>query len=474
MKGHLLMSVKERQRLLVIERVTRDEMTIDEAARGLGLGYRQVQRLLSRYRTEGDAGLVHRARGQPSSRRKAPDFRASVLKLYKERYPDFGPTLAAETMAERDKLFVNPETLRLWLIQESLWQTRKQRLKHRSWRQRKSCFGELVQFDGSVHDWFEGRSSRCFLMSMVDDATGTTLLHFAPEETTLAAMQVLEAWIHQYGIPAALYSDQKMVYLTQRKPTLTEELQGAQPKTQFGRACEQLGIALTYAHSPQAKGRVERKHGVCQDRLVKALRLQGIGDLDAANAFLPEWLTRFNTQFVKAAHSPTDLHRPLPQELCLKGIFCRHEERTIQNDWTVRYYNRWLQILSDRAHPLPKTGNRVVVEARRDGALYLRYKDQPLAFRELEHRPTRHPAIKARAAPAPKRPPRADHPWRGKRSNAAEPWVQREMLNLTAFTYLPPTGIEEMDRIIASEVAPDLLQPMRHFQIGIGTTLSLW
>jgi len=474
MKGHLLMSVKERQRLLVVERVTRDEMTIDEASRSLGLTYRQVQRLLSRFRTEGDVGLVHRARGQPSSRRKPADFRASVLKLYKEQYPDFGPTLAAETMAHRDQVLVNPETLRLWLIQEGLWQARKQRLKHRTWRPRKACFGELVQLDGSVHDWFEERGARCFLMSMVDDATGTTLLHFAPEETTLAAMQVLESWIHHYGVPAALYSDQKMVYLTKRKPTLTEELRGAEPKTQFGRACFQLGIALTYAHSPQAKGRVERKHGVCQDRLVKAMRLAGIRDLDAANAFLPEWLAGFNRRFAKAAHSKTDLHRPLPDELCLKSIFCRHEERTIQNDWTIRYNSRWLQVFSDNSHPLPKSGSRVIVEARRDGSLCLRYKDQPLIFRELEQRPMRHPAIKARAAPAPAKPPRADHPWRSKRSKATEPWVQREMVNLTAFTYLPPTGIEEMDRIIASEVAPDLLQPMRHFQIGIGTTLSLW
>jgi hypothetical protein len=376
-------------------------------------------------------------------------------------------------MAHRDQVLVNPETLRLWLIQEGLWQARKQRLKHRTWRPRKSCFGELVQLDGSVHDWFEERGPRCFLMSMVDDATGTTLLHFAPEETTLAAMQILEGWIQHYGIPAALYSDQKMVYLTKRKPTLTEELRGAEPKTQFGRACHELGIALTYAHSPQAKGRVERKHGVCQDRLVKAMRLAGIGDIDAANAFLPEWLAHFNHRFAKAAPSPTDLHRPLPEELCLESIFCRHDERTIQNDWTVRYHNRWLQILSDDRHPLPKTGNRVVVEARRDGALHLRYKDQPLAFRELERPPERHPAIKARAAPVAAKP-RPDHPWRKRRSTTQEPWVRREALNLITFTYLKKTGFEAVDQLIASQVAPDIDQPIRHFQFGQATTFSFW
>lgn len=474
MEGHLLMSAKERQRLLTIERVMHDEMTLAEAARCLGLSYRQIQRLASRYRAEGDKGLVHKARGQPSSRRKPQEFRASVLNLYRERYSDFGPTLAAETMAERDRIEVNSETLRQWLIQAGLWQARKQRLKHRTWRRRKECFGELVQLDGSVHDWFEDRGPRCFLMSMVDDATGTAHLQFAEEETTLAAMQVLEGWIIKYGIPAELYSDKKMVYRTQRRPTLMEELSAKEPKTQFGRACEQLGITLRYAHSPQAKGRVERKHGVCQDRLVKALRLEGICDLVRANAFLPKWLGGFNRQYAKAPQSRADLHRPLPQELSLQSVFCRHEERTIQKDWTVRFDNRWLQILKDKGHPLPKSGSLVVVENRRDGALCLRYKDQPLAFRELEHRPTRHPAIKARAAPAPPRPPKEDHPWRKKRVQVVEPWVQREMVNLAAYTHLGPTGIEELDRVIAAEVAPDILQKMRHFQIGIGTTFSSW
>src|SRR5512140_2509266 len=187
MERHLRMSATERRRLIGISRVVADEMTLAECARSLGLSYRQAQRVLARYRAEGDAGLVHRSRGRPSSRRTDQAFRDKVLACYRKDYEDYGPTLAAETLLERDELLVHPETLRLWLIEEGLWQPRKSTKAHRSWRERKACFGELVQLDGSVHDWFEGRGPRCFVMSMVDDATSKTLLHFAKEETTQAA-----------------------------------------------------------------------------------------------------------------------------------------------------------------------------------------------------------------------------------------------------------------------------------------------
>ena len=470
MKGHLLMSLKERQRLVIMERVAKREMTCDQASRALHISPRQVQRLLGRYREEGHAGLLHRARGRPSPRKKPAELRDRALSLFREKYSDFGPTLASETLAERDGVIVNAETLRLWLIEEGLWLQRRQRHKHRTWRKRKECFGEFIQMDGSIHKWFEDRGPACFLMSMVDDATGLTLLRFEKEETTRAAMGITRQWVETYGIPARIYSDRKKVYCTDRQPTISEQIRGEEPQSQFGRACTQLGIKLSLAHSPQAKGRVERKHGVCQDRLIKALRLNGISSIDGANTFLKEWLPAFNRKFVVEAKDPTDLHRPVSTETCLDSIFCRHEERCIQKDWTVRYLNRWFQIVSDKDHPLPKSGNRVVVEAREDGTLCFRYKDQSLAVRELVERPKNNPSIQARATPE-TRVPDANHPWRKQHYMVPEPWYRDEQVNEIAMTYLPATPWPDIDRQIGIRALPEslskhdtsILERTRHF-----------
>ena len=235
---------------------------------------------------EGDKGLIHRNRGRPSNRRKAPEVKEMALALYREQYWDFGPTLAAEKLVERDGYEVNHETLRRWLLAAGLWKRQRNRPKHRQWRERKAHFGELVQMDGSHHRWFSGQEDKDCLMDMVDDATGRTLALMSEEETTVAAMRVLWAWVEKYGIPKALYVDWKNVYVTQREPTLEEQLSGELPLTQFGRACKKLGIEILPANSPQAKGRVERKHGVYQDRWVKELRLAGIRDIEGANQSL--------------------------------------------------------------------------------------------------------------------------------------------------------------------------------------------
>lgn len=435
MEGHLLMSASERRRLIAVTRVVAGEMTVRECARSLDISERTAQRLLARYRSEGDAGLVHRSRGKPSGRQTDPALRQRILRRYRECYCDFGPTLGAEVLAD-DGLQVNPETLRLWLIQEGLWQPRKSRRVHRSWRERKACFGELVQLDGSVHGWFEDRGPRCFLMNMVDDATGHTLCLFAPEESTLAAMQVTEAWIRQHGIPAALYTDRKNVYVTDRQPTPEEVLRGQEPLTQFGRACHQLGIRMSVAHSPQAKGRVERMNGTLQSRFIKLMRLRGIGSIEQGNAFLKEWLPRHNARFQRPARSTLDMHRALDQEPDLKSIFCRHELRSLQSDWTVRFQNQWMQVLAD--NPLPKQGSRITVECRQDGSLRLSYKGQPLTYRPLPQRPERpqtHTPTQPATAPA---KPTDDHPWRKPRSAIPEPWRIPEEVAYLAAAYLAP------------------------------------
>jgi transposase len=266
--GCLEMSQKERLRLAIMSRVRDSGMTIKEASKVLGISYRQAGRIYKRYVEEGDKGLIHRNRGRPSNRGKPLGVKEAVLALYKEQYWDFGPTLASEKLLERDGYQVDHETLRRWLLAAELWNKQRKRPKHRKRRERKAHFGELVQIDGSHHHWFESRGEKACLMNMVDDATGKTLAMMSEEETTIAAMQVLWAWVEKYGIPKALYTDRKNVYITDRELTLEEQLAGELPLTQFGRVCQKLAIEILPANSPQAKGRIERNHGVHQDRLV--------------------------------------------------------------------------------------------------------------------------------------------------------------------------------------------------------------
>jgi molybdenum-dependent DNA-binding transcriptional regulator ModE len=408
------MSQRERGRLIAFKRVVDKEWSLADAARQLGMSYRQAQRVLGRFIDDGDHGLVHRSRGKPSNNRTDVAIRDAVLDLYRTRYPDFGPTLAAEMLAERDGHTVNHETLRVWLVQAKLWNPKRSpRSGHMPWRKRKNSFGELVQLDGSTHAWFEDRGETCFLMSMVDDATGRTGLLFSKEETTEAAMLLLEDWIRTHGVPAALYVDRKTVYVTDREPTIAEQLAGLKPLTQFGRACYKLGIRIIEAHSPQAKGRVERKHQLCQDRLIKQMRLDNICDMQAGNAFLTNWTAAINAKFAIAPASSADLHVPVPADLDLRAVFCHEETRSVGAEGVVRYANRWFQI-PDRAsqrRPAPKT--KIIVQLWRDRSVHIVHGKRELPATELAG--PLPPAPKPPKQPAPVVPskPPNDHPWKG-------------------------------------------------------------
>jgi hypothetical protein len=411
LKGHLTMSRKELERKTLLEQVQQGHKSLRALVGPLRLCYRQCRRIYQRFLQQGDAGLGHRSRGRASNRRTDPERREALLKRYRDRYEGFGPTFAAEKLAE-DGFAIDHETLRRWLIQESLWQRQRRRGRHRSRRERRAHFGELVQLDGSHHQWWPGQ--RSCLMNMVDDATSRRLGLLAPEETTQAAMQVLWQWIRQYGIPQALYVDLKNVFITDREPTLEEQLAGQKPLTAFGRACQKLGIELIPAYSPQAKGRVERHHGVDQDRLVKELGLREIRTLEAANGFLAKsYWKQINAKFSVLPSQPQDFHRPVPKALDLREIFCWEESRLVHNDWTLRYDSRCLQILPDNAS-LPRAKDKVLVRQLLDGTLQLWYRDQRLRFQEIQSSPPRLRKAKAgRAAHAhPKRIPAADHPWR--------------------------------------------------------------
>jgi transposase len=407
------MGQKERGRLVMMSRVEEKAMTIKEAAEVMGISYRQGRRIYRRYVTEGDKGLIHRNRGRPSNRSRPSKLREMVLALYRERYWDFGPTLAAEKLTERDGYEVDHETLRRWLLTAGLWKRQRERPKHREWRERKAHFGELVQMDGSHHKWFEDRGEERCLMDMVDDATGRTLAQLNKEETIVAAMKALWAWVERYGIPKAIYVDWKNIYVTKREPTVEEQLAGELPLTYFGRACRKLGIEIITANSPQAKGRVERKHGVYQDRWVKELRLAGINDMQRANQSLIAFTEKLNARFAVQPRNSADFHRPVPQDMDLRHVFCLEEARTVGNDWVVRYQNRFFQIASQSN--LPASRSKVLVQEHLDASIHILYRERELVFTEIKELPGK-PAVtqqklhnsepKARYIPPP------DHPWR--------------------------------------------------------------
>lgn len=417
-EGHLLMSAKERLRKSVFERVASGQWSLAEAAEGLRLSYRQCKRLWARFRAQGDRGLVHRSRGRASTRRSPAAFREEVLALCRTELATLGPTLAAEKLAERGYA-LDHETLRRWLIADGQWQRRRKRKAYRMRRERKARFGEMVQLDGSPHAWFGPERPRACLMHLVDDATGVSMTLMAQEETTEAALRLLWKWVERYGVPCALYLDRKSVYLTQRAPTLEEQLAGEMPCTAFGLACKKLGIELITAHSPQAKGRVERSHGVYQDRFVHELRLRGIDDIDGANALLDGGFDEhLNAKFARAPREADDAHRPVPDKLDLRNVFCFDEARTVANDWTVQWHNEVFQILKLN-DPLPKPRDKVIVRTWLDGSVFLWFRGRPLVFvnvpttsripfKKTEKRTDEGhtPKPKSRAKPAP------DHPWR--------------------------------------------------------------
>jgi transposase len=335
------MSARELRRVEVLSRVKAGTLSLGSAATMLGVSYRQAKRLVRRYRAEGAKGLKHRSAGGASNHARPPAERAQVLALVREKYSGpvavrFGPTLAAEHLASEDGVTVHHDTLRRWMLAAGLWSRARKRSPHRQRRERKAHFGELVQLDGSFHLWYEARGPRGCLMNLVDDATGRTLARLGAEETIWAAAEVLRRWIEAYGVPLALYTDWKNVYV--REPNAEEQATGAVPLTQFGRMCGTLGIQIIAASSPQAKGRVERNHGTHQDRLVKKLRRLGIADAPAANRFLETtYLLEHNDRFAHAPASAEDFHRRTPSRAALVRAFQLEETRVLSNDWVIRY-----------------------------------------------------------------------------------------------------------------------------------------
>jgi hypothetical protein len=371
------MSQRERDRLKVMSPVLEGKRTQREAARLLNLTDRQVRRIQRKLQAEGDSAIVHKLRGRPSNRRIDPAHRRKVLAHYRAKLADFGPTFAAEKLAQRG-LPVAVRTLREWLVAEGLWQRQRNRDVHRRRRERRACRGELVQADGSHHDWLEGRGPRMVLVVMIDDATSRVMARFYPGETTEAYMDLLGRYLRKHGRMVAMYVDGDSIFRSE-----DHHPQDPQPLlTQFGRALKELQIELIRAHSPQAKGRVERFNGTAQDRLVKELRLAGASTLQEANEVVQKvFLPWFRRHCAVKPHSPNNAHRPLHPSMDRKAILSIQHERKVANDYTIRFANDLYQILPP---PWPGLrGGRVTVQLRLDGSMHLRFKDHYLKYELL-------------------------------------------------------------------------------------------
>ena len=373
--GVVLMSKRELNRIEILARLESGRLTPAAASELLQVSERQVHRLRRRFRDGGAAGIADRRRGRPSNNRLPEVLRDHAVALVREHDPDFGPTLAAEKLAERHDLRVSRETLRTWMIQAGIWVPRAERRRFHQPRPRREHPGELIQIDGCEHRWFEDRGPPCTLLVSVDDATSRLMaLGFVPSESTFAYFEVLRRDLETHGKPVAFYSDKHSIFRVSK-----EDATGGGGMTQFGRALAELNIEILCANSSQAKGRVERAHATLQDRLVKELRLAGISDLEAANAFLPGFIASYNTKFARPPARDLDLHRPLAGLNELGDILCWRETRRVSQQLVV-HYNRMKFTLHPTEITARLVGQEVEIYDCPDGRLEIRWQGLPLAY----------------------------------------------------------------------------------------------
>jgi transposase len=379
----LKMSRIERQIKAIVEAVKNKHMTMKAAAEKLTISCRHMRRIMRRYESEGDKGLIHRHRGKLSNHAADKQRKMRILTLYQTKYCGFGPTLAAEKMTEEGHPIV-AETLRLWLKTAGLWAQKRHRVIYRKCRQRRAQFGELLQMDGSFHHWFGQDHPTACLMNLVDDATGTTMAFMDKEETTSAAMTLLQRWIKRYGVPQSLYVDLKTVYVSPKSWKYADQnKEDLAAFTHFSKACDKLGIQIIKAFSPQAKGRVERKHAVFQDRFVKELQLKNIKTLDEANHLLKNYfLDHINQKFTKLPRDTHNAHQPANLFGDLNQIFCYEYTRQVQNDWTVRFENQYYQIQKTSGFTL-KSKQTITVRQHLDQSLSFWYQRHRLSYEKI-------------------------------------------------------------------------------------------
>ena len=419
-KDIIIMRQKELKRLHVIHRVMEGELTQVEASEILSLSERQIGRIVKRRREEGEEGIQHRSRGRESSRRLPKKMKDRVVALYVQKYQGFGPTLTSEKLHELDAIELSKETVRKWLIEAGHWQKARKTRTHRQWRERKSHCGEMLQMDGSHHDWFEGRRAKCVLMGYIDDATGRTFCRFYEYEGTIPAMDSFKRYMREHGIPLSVYFDKHTTYKSTAEPSIEDEINGTEPLSEFGRALTELGVKLIHAHSPQAKGRVERLFNTLQDRLVKEMTLRGINTIEEANKLLKSYLSSHNKRFAVKPKEQSDLHRSIPKGLNLDKILCIRTERTLRNDTTIAHNGKLYQIQE------AVKSKKVLVEERVNGKMLITHNAVHLKYKEISARPEKQQKPSRKHLPRKGHAPSADHPWRKTNSQLFEKRKNRQ------------------------------------------------
>jgi transposase len=373
------MTQADRDRLVALKKADKGLITQRQAAQELNISERHVRRLLAQLRTTGDKAVIHKLRGQPSNRRLPEELEQRAMELLADpKLSDYGPTLASHYLAKKHDIQVSKETLRQWMMRAGRHRARRQRVREiHSWRPRRERFGELVQWDTSEHDWLEGRGEKIYLITMIDDATSRLFARFVRHDSTEENMAVLRQYLKRYGRPVAFYTDKASLFHTTPKKNHPIREEPPAP-TQIGRALQELGIGWIAAHSPQAKGRVERSFETAQDRLVKLMRAEGVKTLEQANAFLEsDYLPDWEKLFTVAPGCADDAHRRLDKQHDLQAILCPVEERVVTNDYTFRLHGRTYQIArGDICAGL--RGNPVRVERRGNGDIAVRFQGKYL------------------------------------------------------------------------------------------------
>ena len=379
-KDIITMSKRELARLPVIHKAMEKMITQVKAAEMIALSERQVRRLIRKIEHGGDQAIIHQNRGKPSPVKLSEEKARAIISIIKKKYHDFGPTFAAEKLWERENIKIGREKLRQLMTAGNIWHPGKKKGAIHQWRERKHHYGEMVQMDGSDHDWLEDRGPRMDLIGYIDDATNFVYARFYKSEGTFSAMDSFRRYSCKYGVPASLYVDRHSAYKTTRQPNLDEELKGEYAKTQFSRALSEVGTKAIFAHSPQAKGRIERTFGTFQDRLVKELRLAGISTINTANTFLESYLPKYNASFSRPPLKKGNLHNPLPKGINLNEVFCLKEYRTIGNDFTLHWKTR---IFSVRNPSITMKKQRVCIMESFEGKIKAKLKRKTLPITEV-------------------------------------------------------------------------------------------
>ncbi|HSR17816.1 MAG TPA: ISNCY family transposase [Ignavibacteriaceae bacterium] len=390
MEGILTMSQKEIDRLQIIKKIEGKEIKVEEGAQIIGISSRQTYRVLKRVKEEGSRGIIHKLRGKKSNRGYPEELKKKVIEIYRSNYDDYGPSLFSEQLIENHNISVDHETIRRWLRSKAITTSMRKKRPHRKKRERRSRCGELLQFDGSHHDWFEGRGAECCLLNCVDDSTGKVYLKFAISENTQDVLLTLWEYVNKHGIPRSIYTDRYKIYKAEGK------------LTDFGRAMKELNVETIYAYSPQAKGRVERVNRTLQDRLIKALRREGISNIAEANKYAQkDFIKEYNSRFAVNMEVP-DVHRKA-DGYDLRNIFCYKTSRKVRNDYTINLSGGYIQLLNGTA-PLPRPGQAVIISRWLNGRLHIYFNSQEIKYTYLTEKPGKKGYKITK--------PAKDHPWR--------------------------------------------------------------